>query len=77
LAAIYEYLVGEIAEMAFAQLGKRKRITARNINLVVTEDEELRKLFRGTIAGGGVVPTLERKEAHMRAIAAEKKAAKK
>ena len=58
LAAVIEYLVAEIMELAgnAAKDNHRKRIIPRYILLAVKCDEELSKVFKGQIADGGVVP---------------------
>ena len=59
LAAVLEYLVAEILELAgnAAQEGKKQRVIPRHIQLAVRNDEELNKfLGKVTIASGGVLP---------------------
>ncbi|XP_022972735.1 histone H2A-beta, sperm-like [Cucurbita maxima] len=61
LAAVLEYLVAEVLEVAgnAAMDNKRNRITPRHIVLAVRNDEELAKLFSEvTIPFGGVVPNI-------------------
>ena len=58
MAAVLEYLVAEVLELAgnAARDNKKKRIIPRHILLAVRNDEELNKLMGGvTIAGSGVV----------------------
>ena len=59
LAAVLEYMVAEILELAgnAAKEGKKQRIIPRHIQLAVRNDEELNKfLGKVTIASGGVLP---------------------
>lgn len=61
LAAVMEYLCAEILELAgnSARDNRRSRITARDLQLTRTYDEELSKLFHNVfIPGGGVLPNI-------------------
>ena len=60
LAAVMEYLTAEILELAgnAARDNRKTRITPRFIQMAVRNDEELNKLFSGTIASGGVLPNI-------------------
>ena len=62
LATILEYLTAEVLELAgnAARDNKSGIITPRHINLAVREDEELDKLFPGTVRDGGVLPNIHR-----------------
>ncbi|CAG5126781.1 unnamed protein product [Candidula unifasciata] len=60
-AAVIEYLVAEILELAgnAAKEFKRGRITPRHILLAISNDDELHQLLKNvTIAQGGVVPKI-------------------
>ncbi|NXC79536.1 H2AL protein, partial [Cercotrichas coryphoeus] len=61
LAAVLEYLVAEILELAgnAARENKKTRVMPRHIQLAVRNDEELNKLLTGvTIPQGGVLPNI-------------------
>ncbi|GAA5850160.1 hypothetical protein JCM9279_003553 [Rhodotorula babjevae] len=59
LAAVLEYLVAEVGEVAgtAAHQNKRRTISSRYIQLSISQDEELHRLTSNVvIKGGGVVP---------------------
>jgi histone H3/H4 len=60
LAAVVEYLIAEVLELAgnCARDNKKVRITPRHIKLAIANDEELHKLYSDTVIGGGVVPRI-------------------
>ncbi|XP_063994339.1 histone H2AX-like [Diachasmimorpha longicaudata] len=61
MAAVLEYLVTEVLELAgfAAKDNRKKRIIPRHIQLSIREDEELNELLRDLIIPqGGVVPTI-------------------
>eukprot|EP01039_Chlorochromonas_danica_P009345 gene9345-10316_t len=61
LTAVIEYLTAEVLELSgnAARDNKKSRIIPRHIQLAVRNDEELNKLFGGTIiAEGGVLPNI-------------------
>lgn len=62
LAAVVEYLVAEILDLAgnAAREFKKHRITPRHIKLAIANDEELSKLYSDTVIGGGVVPRIHK-----------------
>lgn len=61
LAAVLEYLVAEILELAghAACDNRKQRISPRHLQLAIRNDQELNKLLSGvTIAEGGVMPNI-------------------
>ena len=61
LAAVLEYLIAEIIELAgnAAKEQKKQRIIPRHIQLAIRNDEELNRFVGGaTIASGGVIPSI-------------------
>merc|ERR1711977_711637 len=61
LAAVLEYIVAEVLELAgnAAKDNKKKRIIPRYIQLAVRNDDELDKFFGNvTTASGGVLPNI-------------------
>jgi len=61
LAAVLEYISGEVLELASnaARSNKKVRVTPRHIKLAILNDEELTKLFQGVVFSGGVLPHIE------------------
>ena len=62
LAAVLEYLVAEVVELAgnAARQNKKSRVIPRHILLAIANDDELHRLLRGvTISMGGVLPNIQ------------------
>ena len=62
LAAVLEYLVAELLELAgnAAKDNKKTRIIPRHLQLAIRNDEELNKLLAGvTLSQGGVLPNIQ------------------
>eukprot|EP01132_Coremiostelium_polycephalum_P009028 gene9028-11060_t len=80
LAAVLEYLVFEILELAhnICQTQKKTRIIPQHINWAVGHDQELNTLFQGvTIANGGVIPTTQNEKKPAKSGGSTKKSTKK
>jgi histone H3/H4 len=60
LAAVVEYLVAEILELAgnAARDSKRARITPRHIMMAIRNNKELDKLSKNMILPGGIIPSI-------------------
>lgn len=58
VAAIMEYIISEVLELAAkdAFSKKKQRITPRHLQLAIRKDAELSMFFKSTISQGGVVP---------------------
>lgn len=74
IAAVMEYVIAEVLELAGnnARNNKKSRITPRNIQLAIKQDNELNRLITATISQGGVVPNIH-KALEGRASAARKR----
>lgn len=62
VAAIMEYIISEVLELAAkdAYQKKKQRITPRHLQLAIRKDAELSSFFKSTISQGGVVPQDQR-----------------
>jgi len=62
IAAVMEYVIAEVLELAGnnARNNKKSRITPRNIQLAIKQDNELNRLITATISQGGVVPQIHK-----------------
>lgn len=63
LAAVTEYIVAELVELAgmAAQQNKKSRISPRHVNLAILNDAELSVMFKDcSVACGGVLPSIHR-----------------
>ena len=61
MAAVLEYIVAEVLELAgnAAKDNKKLRVTPRHIQLAVRNDDELNAFFgNAVIASGGVLPNI-------------------
>ena len=64
LAAVLEYLVGEVTELSAgnAHKYKKSRITPRHVQLAIRNDEELDQLLsKAILPSGGVIPYIHPK----------------
>ncbi len=60
LAAVLEYLVAEVLELAgnISRDMKKVRIISRHLSLAVSNDEELEKFYKGFVFSSGVMPSI-------------------
>ena len=61
MAAVLEYLVFEVLELASAEAAKdgKKRINPRHVMMAVKNDPELQKLVQGQFCNAGFAPKIK------------------